>query len=470
MVGGSPHWPGQIRPKGIQELVAENTSARVVALDNLRVAAMLLGLVTHGVLPYTASGLAGFPVRDGSRTLFADAIYLGIHDFRMQLFFLLAGFAGTALATRRGVGEFVRNRLVRIALPMGVAVLTVGPLVHLLFTWHAADSGKGWDADHAGGWVGPNFHLWFLYYLLLVCVPLVAVLTLGRSIPAGVVRTFDTAVRAVATSWWKYPLLAVLSVPILWDMKAWLVDTPTTWLPDVTVYLYYLGFFLTGAVLFRHRDLLPAVGRRWPIQLGVANLLLLPLVLWLVITGNWWQRELTGDVPWSFVGWKAGGIALGAAYTWLSVAGLIGLFQRHLVTQAGWWKYLAGGSYWCYLAGFPIQAALQVWFARVGLPAVTEFLVVNALTFLALLASYEVVVRRTWIGRVLNGLKPTTTSTRPVPVVVRERLPLPTVGRGAPVGRGHPVRERAENRGGQRPVALAPIVRVGGRLPTTDSP
>lgn len=230
-----------------------------------------------------------------------------------------------------------------------------------------------------------------------------AVLAFAPRIPAGVVRAFDAAVWRVAGSRWKLPLLVVATVPVLWGMKAWLIDTPDGWLPEGAVYLYYLGFFLAGATLYRHRDLLPTVGRRWAVLLGVANVLVLPLMLWMTITGNWWQRELSGDVPWAFVGWKAAAITLAAAYTWLSLAGLIGLFQRHFATQAGWWKYLVGASYWCYLAGFPVQAAVQVWFARVGLPSVTEFLLVNALTFLAVLASYELCVRRTWIGRVLNG-------------------------------------------------------------------
>ena len=406
--------------------MADSASARVVALDNLRVVAMLLGLVTHGVLPYTASGLAGFPVRDTGRSLLADGVYFGIHDFRMQLFFVLAGFAGTALAARRGVREFVRNRLMRIAVPLAVAVVTVGPLLHLLFAWHAADRGKTWDVSHAGGWVGPNFHLWFLYYLLLVCGPLVAVLTVGRHVPAGLVRTFDGVVRRAAGSWWKLPLLSVATVPVLWDMKAWLVDTPTTWLPDLTVYLYYLGFFLAGAVLYRHRDLLPTVGRRWPLQLGLGNLVILPLMLWMTISGNWWQREMPSPAPAWLLGWKAAAITLDSFYTWLCVAGLIGLFQRFFAAQTGWWKYLAGASYWCYLAGFPVQAALQVWFARVGLPILTEILLVNALTFLLALIGYELFVRRTPIGRVLNGTKPTAAPKPQPSVVVAGRVSVPS--------------------------------------------
>ena len=60
---------------------------------------------------------------------------------------------------------------------------------------------------------------------------------------------------------------------------------------------------------------------------------------------------------------EGGAIFLGGLYTWLMISALVGLFQRFFAGGAGWWKYLAEASYWCYLAGFPIQAALQVWLA-----------------------------------------------------------------------------------------------------------
>src|SRR5262245_8321873 len=119
-------------------------SPRIVALDNLRVFAMLLGLVLHGVLPYTLTGAFGFPIRDSTRHIAADLCYFAVHDFRMQLFFLLAGFAAAALATRRGVGGLVRNRLARVALPLLLAAATVCPAMHLVFATHLIDRGYEW--------------------------------------------------------------------------------------------------------------------------------------------------------------------------------------------------------------------------------------------------------------------------------------------------------------------------------------
>lgn len=405
--------------------VQSTASPRVVALDNLRVVAMLLGLVTHGVLPYAATGVAQFPIRDCTRHPGADAAYFAVHDFRMQLFFLLAGFAGTALATRRGVGALARNRLTRVALPLILAVVLICPAMHLLFAHHTTSRGFDWEPGESGGWVGPNFHLWFLYYLLMCCVPLAIILAAGPRLPARVRSGFDRAVTWFVGRWWAIPALAAAAIPVLWDMKAWWIDTPKGWLPDLTIYLYYLGFFLTGAILYRHRELLPGIGRRWPIQLVIANVLILPLMLKLTISGNW-AEESAGGLPAWLVGWKAGAIFLGGLYTWLMLAALLGIFQRYFAGSAAWWKYLADASYWCYLAGFPIQAALQVRMAPQAMPIIVEFLIVNALTFTALLVSYELCVRHSWVGLMLNGKRPERKpATQPVPVVViAARLPV----------------------------------------------
>ena len=72
----------------------------------------------HAAIPSPlASGLREFGFRRlwqeyRVRSIVVDA---GIHMFRMQLFFLLAGFFACLLVRKRGVGSFLRNRFFRIA-------------------------------------------------------------------------------------------------------------------------------------------------------------------------------------------------------------------------------------------------------------------------------------------------------------------------------------------------------------------
>jgi peptidoglycan/LPS O-acetylase OafA/YrhL len=423
-------------------------SARNVALDNLRVVAMLLGLVTHGVLPFKATGIGRYPIHDCESTVLADACYFAVHDFRMQLFFVVAGFGACALATRRGVGALSRNRVLRIVVPMVLAVLVIAPVMRVLFVAHRVDQTaekyrsdwgflSGPEVQLADGevlelsvvsqlnlpeYLGPGFHLWFLYYLALCCVPLIACFLLApRLAPAGLVRAGDGLYRGLIGRWWAPALLAAAGAPILWAMRDWWIDTPQGWRLNKLIYLYYLGFFLFGAMLYRHRDRLAVFGRNWAVLLAIANVVVMPAMLKLTITGN--RMEDTGPASATLYAWKSAAVLLSGLYTWMMVEGLIGLFQRHFSGSREWWKYLADSSYWCYLAGFPVQVAIQVWLADTPMSIAVKFLLVNVLTFAVLLATYELGVRHTWLGLLLNGKRPERTPVAaPAPVVLAARV------------------------------------------------
>src|SRR5262249_3160855 len=252
-----------------------------------------------------------------------------------------------------------------------------------------------WKELHLLDWLGPNFHLWFLYYLVLCSMALAGWLAFGPpALSARAIETADRGFRWFFGRWWKTPVLAATAIPLLWTMPDWWIDTPQGWQPEPVTLVYYLGFFLFGAMLFRHADLLPGYGRRWLMQLAVANLVVLPLMLKLTVSGNWAEDRMGSHVPGWLIGWKAAAIFFGGLYTWLMVEGLVGLFQRHFAGTRTWWRYLVGASYWCYLAGFPVQVALQVWLAEHPMPIVVKFVLGNAVSFAVLLASYELLVRR----------------------------------------------------------------------------
>ena len=72
------------------------------ALDSLRGFAMFLGVLLHVAISFMSRPPAFWPVRDSEPTPLADVFLLAAHDFRMQLFFLLAGFFGCLLYQRYG--------------------------------------------------------------------------------------------------------------------------------------------------------------------------------------------------------------------------------------------------------------------------------------------------------------------------------------------------------------------------------
>lgn len=110
---------------------APKKMARRHDLDSLRAVAMLLGIVLHGSLAYFFMPI--WPVQDSHQNndLFGG-LFLGLHGFRMPLFFLISGFFTAMLWRYRGMESLVQHRFKRIFLPLSIGVLTIVPLMNFV--------------------------------------------------------------------------------------------------------------------------------------------------------------------------------------------------------------------------------------------------------------------------------------------------------------------------------------------------
>lgn len=105
------------------------TSERRGDLDALRAFAMLLGIALHASTSFYGSI---WPVHDRHQSRLLPLLFAIIHGFRMPLFFLLSGFFTMLVFKRRGLRTLLRQRAERIALPLGLAAVTILPLCRWL--------------------------------------------------------------------------------------------------------------------------------------------------------------------------------------------------------------------------------------------------------------------------------------------------------------------------------------------------
>ena len=116
----------------------EPHSSKIIArrhdLDALRAVAMLLGIVLHGLMPFMP-GLS--VIRDTQTAGWVWILFLGIHGFRMPLFFLVSGFFTAMLWQKRGVQAMLQQRSVRILLPCLLGTVTIVPLDTYVGRWAA---------------------------------------------------------------------------------------------------------------------------------------------------------------------------------------------------------------------------------------------------------------------------------------------------------------------------------------------
>jgi hypothetical protein len=95
---------------------------------------------------------------------------------------------------------------------------------------------------------------------------------------------------------------------------------------------------------------------------------------------------------------------------WIMTFGLMGLFRKFLVRENKTMRYLSDSSYWLYLAHMPLifvaQAVVRSW----PLTALVKFILVCGFVTGFLLFTYQIFVRYTWLGTLLNGRRKSPTS------------------------------------------------------------
>ncbi len=379
----------------------QTSPTRLHALDNLRALMMWLGIVIHVAVMHM-EGPSPVTWHDPARTRVADLLTAFIHEFRMPVFFIVAGFFVAMLVETRGPAAMLKHRFKRIALPFLLfwPLLLVSSALALLVHSHVAARGTiGLDPTllpppPPGRPLVNTMHLWFIYLLWWFAAGTAALAVLARRLPPGWRAAPARLLRQRAGAWWG-PLVLVLPqlVASLGHLNG-IVAPFGSLLPNWSEWLHNGLFFAAGLALYGARAvLLPLYARRawWCVALG------LPFFMAAMVLGGLRQRGVA--VPHADL-WMAAVYNL-ASWWWSAAA--IGLFLRYLPAQRPALAYLSDSSYWVYLVHFPLTVLFGAALLHAPLGALAKMLLNITLTTAVCLATYQLLVRGRWIGRLLNG-------------------------------------------------------------------
>jgi glucans biosynthesis protein C len=380
---------------------------RLHALDAVRGGALLLGIVLHATLSFMPTPTRVWIIQDSHPSLALAVLFFAIHVFRMTTFFLIAGFFAHMSFHRRGAGDFIKDRLQRIALPLLIGWPILFAAMVPVVLW-AANFPNGGPVPGAVRWpsVLPKFpltHLWFLYVLLefyagmLVLRGGVAWLDRNGRFRAAIDRLIAMVMRSTLAP-------AILAVPI-----AICFSLDPTWLvwmgvrtPDqslVTNLQAVIGFgtaFGFGWLLHRQTGLLQLLQQRWLLNLVLA-IGLIAASFFLGVAGGAPPRPIGFDLI------RQASAVCYALAIWSTTFAMIGLALRFLSGFSATRRYLADASYWLYLIHLPIVMALQVAVSQLDWPWPAKFGGILLVALSVMFASYQLLVRYTFIGAVLNG-------------------------------------------------------------------
>lgn len=369
---------------------------RIHALDSLRAVMMMLGLVLHSALTYSVTDYGdAWSLKDPNATnYFMDWLSGFIHVFRMPIFFVVAGFFGALLFYKRGAHKMFKNRMARIFFPFNVFLFLLWPTIVFSFSYTRAVFADAANplSDTLSIFSNPlvflpssTFHLWFLYYLLMITLASFGIGLLIKQLPK-----FSSRIKGVFDSIAQKPFLKLmvfssLTFLLLYLMGSSWVATSTSFIPDLKTFSFYSFFYIFGWVLYKSKQPLEQLPKfSW--LFTILGVVLFTLKFTFLDSA---QVEFT--------------MAINAVTVWLLSFGITGLFIKYGSNHSAKMRYISDASYWVYLLHLPLTAVIPGLISNWNLPATIKFLIVLVLSLIICFVSYQYLVRDSFIGKFLNG-------------------------------------------------------------------
>lgn len=368
---------------------AAPTLPRCHALDGTRLLAVLLLIPFHAAAVFYAGDLGAFYVTNPQSSRALGTFLLLVHQWHMPLFFFLAGSASWYSLRARGAGPYLRERLQRLLLPLGVGILVLVPPQVYVHELQSVDIDLNYlqfyprffDGIRPAGhfeWA----HLWFLAYLLvisLLCLPLLRRLNAQPS-----------ASPPQPDQGWPLNLgsLLLLALPLMLSEALLRPRWPgfQNLYDDWANLLLYLLYFLYGYLFCQRPGCWEVLDRRRGVCLALAGA---GMAVFLALSSS-------GTTP-------AAGVYSTAALlfqafrgwnSWCAVLALLALARRFLKAPHPLLGYGSRAAMPLYLLHQPVLVGLGWWVVPLPLAIAAKFALICAGTLLICWGLYEGLIRR----------------------------------------------------------------------------
>jgi hypothetical protein len=381
---------------------------RLHSLDSLRAIMMMLGVVLHSSNTYSG-GVAGggWPMKDPmASNEFLNWVGYFIHNFRMPIFMLVAGFFAALLFYDRSPRKMIINRIKRIVLPFGVFVLLLWPLVMMGFSYsnqifsrdHPVEQGIfvpssdtiliTYIEDPSKLITEKTMHLWFLYYLIMFSVASFGLGKLFQQFPSMTSKISLGFEQLIKRPLLKLAVFSLITFLMLLVIDSYWVDTSLSFIPDGGTFSFYFFFYLVGWILFKSKHLLSSF-MQYDRLFTLVGLSL--FTIYFLVDRTEFSNALHASIR--------------SLTCWLFIFGFTGLFLRYFNKHSATMRYISDSAYWVYLLHLPLTAFLPGLLADWAIPSLLKFTMVASGTTFICFFTYHYLVRSTFIGEFLNGRK-----------------------------------------------------------------
>jgi glucan biosynthesis protein C len=401
---------GSIRKK--EYMMKTNFSQRRYDLDWLRV------LAFSGVFFYHCSRFfnsSGWHIKNAETSGIID-IFTGIFDlFGMPMIFAISGASIFFALRSGGAGRFLRQRVLRLLIPLVVGILVLAPpqvyldrLTHGVFSGNFLEFIPHFFQPANFAWNG--VHLWYLEYLFIFTLALLPVFiwlkaTSGQR-ALGALSRFSE--RGGVIFLWALPIILV---SILVDPFGILKPSPSEALIRLVMFPLPLIY---GYLIFADKAIQQSIIRQRGVSLILSiGLTLVSLPISMGISTWEWKFNL---LTFSLV------MAGSGLLIWCYLLTAFGYGMRYLTANKRLLSYANEAVLPFYILHQPVILIIGYFIIPLPLPVLAKYLIITPLAFSITLGLYEYGIRRVNLLRYAFGLKP---SKARVPAATLVTQPLP---------------------------------------------
>jgi glucan biosynthesis protein C len=369
-------------------------------LDWLRVAAFGLLILYHVGMFYVTWD---WHIKSTHASPLVEPLMALVSPWRLALLFLISGVAVRYALDKSGTGRFLRERSLRLFLPLafGMAVVVMPQAYFELRYKGEIEPGiLAFWGDYLGLPPGPFSiitptwnHLWYVAYVLVYSVAIALFAPLQRGLAK---RASGDAVARFAAAPGGLLLLLAMALPFL--AYRLLLDPvfPTThaMFDDWATHAHFFTMFLIGYLGARSETFWSAVDRHWRACLNAA----LTLGALIVIA------RFGPDLPVANEAFDALARLTRPLYAWLVIVALLGVARRWLNRPGPALRYMTDAIFPWYILHQTLIVAIGWWLLDAGLSASVEAALLIGGTVLGCAVGYEL-IRRAGPLRLLFGLR-----------------------------------------------------------------
>lgn len=379
-------------------------NTRLYFIDNIRVFLTVLVIFHHVAITYGADG-SWYYLEHTQNTIFNSVLsnFTGFNQiYFMSLFFLIAGYFTPGSYDRKGTGSFLKERFLRLGIPLLVFFFVLSPIVEYIkdVTLNKVKF-SFWEFYQYNILIKFNLcpgPLWFVETLLVFSV----IYAIWRLSFANVLSTCEERKDMLLTNKKVIIFIMLLSLVTFAVRTVFPVGTEYFHL-QLGYYPHYISLFIMGIVIYRKdwiSDLSGEFGKRW-IGLTLAVIIFIGLIIEPILFSVFYTEDklICGGFTWqsllhsSFESFGCVGMCITLLY----------IFQKKMNSQkSAVSKLLARNAYTVYIIHAPIIVVLALLVKDRMMHPLIKLLIVSVIgSFICFFVSQFIIRKLPYIKKVL---------------------------------------------------------------------